>query len=136
MPNLPTTTLIDLAILVVAVADAAWVGTKKALVRLRPYVEPPADVEVRSTIGATYTGVLLIDKNEIIAGIVVRTGHRPPPMESGDRYRSPSLTSSWSSRSPLVTPSSHSRFDDDDEDCKLPSWAEDPRDTEEDRWRR
>lgn len=138
MPNLPTSTLLDLAIVVIAIADTAWEGTKKALVRLRPYVEPPVDIEVRSTIGAIYTGVLLIDRNEIIAGIIVRAGHRPPPTDSSDRYRSPSLSSPWSSstsRSPLVTPPSRSRFDDDD-DCKLPSWAEDTRDREEDPWRR
>ncbi len=66
MPNLPRTTVTDLAILLVVVADTAWEGAKKALARLRPYIEPPGDVEVRSTTGALYSGVLPMPAEEVL----------------------------------------------------------------------
>ena len=142
--HLSTTTLRDLAVVVVLVADVAWEGAKDALARLRPYVEPPADLQVRSSEGALYTGILLVDRNDVLAGIVIRTGNEPPP-STGSRY-TPPLTSS----SRFDTPPSRSagwrsdtlasRFadaDGDDEDNdnegRLPGWSED---TRRDQWRR
>ena len=138
MSNLHPSTLRDLALVIVLVADAAWDGTKKAMARLRPYIEPPEDLEIRSYVGGVYTGVLLIDRNDVIAGVVVRVGQRSPSDPSTPRTSA--VSSPWSARSsPLVTPSSsHYRGDheQDNDDGKLPGWAEDSRGRELDRWRR
>lgn len=124
--NLSTSTIRDLALVAVLIADVAWDGAKDAFARLRPYIEPPPDLRVHSTAGGIYTGILLVDKNEILAGVVIRTGHA---QRSTPTHERPSGldTSSW--RSPLVD-----RFEDEG-DAKLPGWGEDPRDRS-DRWRR
>lgn len=136
MPHLPTQTLRDLAVVAVLVADVAWDGAKDAMARLRPYVEPPADLSLRSSIGGLYTGVLLVDRNEILAGLVIRAGHESPPeRESSSPYRG-SLTCGSSAR--WGSSSLAGRFeeeDDDDNESRLPGWGEDPRDAR-DRWRR
>lgn len=139
--HLSTTTLRDLAVVVVLVADVAWEGAKDALARLRPYVEPPADLEVRSSEGALYTGILLVDRNDVLAGIVIRTGHEPPP-STGSRY-TPPLTSSrfdspasrsagWRSDT-LASRFADTEEDDEDNEGRLPGWSED---TRRDPWRR
>lgn len=128
--DLSTKTIRDLALVAVLIADAAWDGTKDALARLRPYIEPPPDLRVHSIEGGVYTGILLVDKNEILAGLVIRTGHQTAPPRN---ERPSSLGSSaWRSSSPLAR-----RFEDedDDEDGKLPSWSDDQRDRS-DSWRR
>lgn len=131
--NLPTKTIRDLALVVVLIADAAWDGVKEALERLRPYIDPSPDMSVRSSVGALYTGVILIDKNEVIAGIVIRVGQQAAPATPPPRYeRPPSLSSSpWRSSSPLAD----RLGDEEDDDGKLPSWADDARDRSEP-WRR
>jgi len=122
---LPLKTLRDLSTLLVVVAEIAWDGTRRALRRFRPYIEPPSDLEVRSTGGAEYSGVLLIDDNDILAGVVVRTGHR------GTQPREPP-SSFGRIREPLVTPPGH---EPSGRDGYLRGWAEDPRsEEEEDVW--
>jgi len=83
--------------------------------------------------GVIYTGVLLIERGEIIAGIVFEVGRVSAPM-------------SGAPRAPVVTPppryeapgrfESSDRFDE--RGGRLPGWGEDPRDLfdEEERWRR
>lgn len=136
MHHLPTPTLRDIAVVVVLMADAAWDGAKDAIARLKPYVEPPPDLGVRSSIGGLYTGILLVDRNEILAGLVFRAGQEAPPDREPVASSHRSLTSS---SSPRWSPSPLSRvFEEDDEDeaeSRLPGWGEDPRDAR-DRWRR
>lgn len=136
MPYLPTKTLRDLALVAVLVADVAWDGAKEAMARLRPYVHPPADLRVRSSVGGLYTGLLLVDRNEILAGFVIRAGHEAPPeLELATARRSPITRSP----SPRWGSSSLARVfeeeDEDDNDSRLPGWGEDPRDVR-DPWRR
>ena len=121
--SLPQTTLRDLATVLVIVVELAWDGTRRVLRRVRPYIDPPPDLEVRSTKGAEYTGIILIDDNQILTGVVVRTGQADLPP----------LTSSFgTTRKPLVTTpptdDSHSH-----REGYLRGWAEDTRD-EEDAW--
>lgn len=139
MPHLPMPTLRDLAVVVVLVADAAWDGVKETLSRLRPFVEPPPDLEVRSSEGGLYTGIVLIDRNEVLAGLVIQTGRRAPPSPPA-RFSSPTLGPSRFTSSPRSSgwrsETLGSRFaDDDDEerDGMLPGWSEDSRDEP---WRR
>ena len=131
--NLSTTTIRDLALIVVLLADAAWDGAKEALERLRPYVDPPPDMSIRSSLGAVYTGVILVDKNEVIAGIVIRVGQQAAPATPPPRYERPSSmgSSPWRSSSPLAD----RLGDEEDDDGKLPSWADGSRDRSEP-WRR
>ena len=106
-----------------------------ALARLRPYIEPPPDLRVHSVEGGIYTGILLVDKNEILAGVVIRTGHQAPP--APPRYERPSSldSSSWRSSSPLARRFEEDEEDEEDENEKLPSWADDSRDRNEP-WKR
>ena len=119
--SLPARTLRDLGILLVVVAETAWKGAKTIVRRLSPFMAPPSDLMVHSTKGAEYTGVLLIDDNDIVAGAVVCTGHEPP------------------SRG-LITPAPETapRPPPDDSlsrrDGYLRGWSEDPRDEEGDVW--
>ncbi len=131
MNHLPVQTLRDLGVLLVVTAELAWQGTKKLAARLEPLVTPPEDIEVRSRIGSTYSGVLLIERNRVLAGIVIRTGHHPPR----DDDEEPSLFTTRRRR-PFVTPPP---VEDDpyrDHQSRLPGWAEDPRDRgeEEELW--
>ncbi|MBX3275281.1 MAG: hypothetical protein KF729_33755 [Sandaracinaceae bacterium] len=132
--HLPLHTLRDLGLVLVFVADTALDGARRALRRLHPYVAPPPDLQIQSTTGALYTGVLLIDDNDVLAGLVMRVGYEPPPPAAPHRLERPSTfgASPWRSSSPLAR-----RFDDEDEedDSRLPSWADDPR-SEREPWRR
>ncbi len=103
------------------------------MARLRPYVEPPSDLSVRSSLGGLYTGILLVERNKILTGIVIRSGHEPhdpPASPPFGRRITGSPTSPWASRSLADV-----LDDDDDDDGRLPGWGEDPRDVR-DRWRR
>ena len=122
---LPLNTLRDLATLLVVVAEVAWEGTRRTLRRVRPYIEPPPDLEVRSSRGAEYSGVLLIDGNDIVAGVVARTGQNEPssPPAMHRTIRDPLGVI-------VPTEENHSRGDG-----YLRGWAEDARtEEEEDAW--
>jgi hypothetical protein len=125
--TLTSQTLRDLGVVLVVLADLAVDRTKRALRRIEPHLIPPPDLEVRSTAGARYTGILIVDQNEVLGGIVIRSGvtvERASNVPLAGRTRS----SSWSSTSLARRPD-----DDEDEDCRLPGWAEDGRDSP---WRR
>lgn len=126
--QIPHTTLRTLSLVLIAVFDIAREGFSDVVERLRPLVEPPEDMRVVSTVGAIYTGVLVVERNTIIAGIVVEVGR---------------VTAA--TRGPVVTPPPHyerpGRFDrrEDPREGRLPGWGEDPRDLfrdEDEPWRR
>lgn len=126
--QIPHTTLRTLSLVLIAVFDIAREGLSEVVERLRPLVEPPEDIRVVSTVGAIYTGVLVVERNTIIAGLIVEVGRvtatpRAPIVTPPPRYEAPG------------------RFDrhDDPREGRLPGWAEDPRDLfrdEDEPWRR
>lgn len=114
--DLPNATLRTMGALLIAVYDIAREGVTEVIDRLRPLVEPPDDLRITSPVGAVYTGLLIIERNVVIAGIVVEVARITAHV-----------------REPMVTPPP--RYDDrgrferrDDRDGHLPGWAEDPRD--------
>lgn len=132
--QLPHATLRTLSLVLVAVFDIARDGLADVVQRLRPLVEPPDDMRVASTVGAIYTGVLVIERNSVIAGVVVEVGRIGAPAR-------PAIVTP----PPASTPTSHyesrlSRFEQRDErEGRLPGWADDPRDRfrdEDESWRR
>ncbi len=121
MQELPRSTLRNLGLVLVVAFETARTGLRAAVSRIHPHLRPPPDLRVESTEGHTYTGLLLVDDNDVFAGIVSRTGRASERHEHRHRER-PLVTPGRGSRSPL--------FDDDledEDDCKLPSWASDPR---------
>ena len=91
---------------------------KEVMGRLKYLVEPPPDLQVRSTEGHQYTGLIAIERNEVEAGIVARVGR----VQAANTY---------SVGRPLVTPEpSFNRR----ESPYLRSWAEQPE--EEEPWNR
>lgn len=131
-PNVPESTLRVLASLLVLLFDFAREHASVAIERIKPLVEPPDDLRVGSRSGALYSGLVVLDRGEIIAGIVVQTGQGIP----SPALVTPAPTrSSFDGRSPFsgITDRYASRGDG-----RLPGWADDPRpDIEEDEpWRR
>jgi hypothetical protein len=115
-------TLRDLGAILAVLADIAVVHARRVARRIEPHITPPPDLEVRSTAGARYTGILIVDQNEILGGIVIRSVvvvERASNVPLAGRTRS----SSWSSTSLARGPD-----DDEDDDCRLPGWADDTRD--------
>ena len=121
MHEIPKPTLHGLAFLVVVAFDTARSGLHSTLERLLPHVRPPADLRVSSTRGHTYTGVVVIDDNDVLAGVVARTGRTIETAPSHRRSFSPLR------RSSLQASFSDELEDEGDGDCRLPGWAEDPR---------
>lgn len=127
-PDIPRSTLRVLASLLVLAFEVARDHAATAVERIRPLVEPPDDLRVSSRIGAIYSGLVILDRGDIIAGIVVQTG-QGIPQTAGLITPSPAPTP----RSPFtgITDRYASR------EGRLPGWAEDPRDSIEDEpWRR
>lgn len=123
-PSLPPITVRDLGIVLVVIAETAWNGARSIMRRLAPFMRPPSDLVVQSTKGAEYTGVLMIDDNDVVAGAVVCTGQGElPPREATQR---------------VITTPAPDPFQREPErslgrrEGYLPGWAEDPRDVEED----
>lgn len=126
-PNVPKSTLRVLASLLVLLFDVARDRAATAVEHIKPLVEPPDDLRVSSRIGALYTGLIVLDRGEIIAGIVVQTAQgvpqpsaliTPPPTPTRSPYTG--ITDRYSGG-----------------DGRLRGWAEDPRDSMEDEpWRR
>lgn len=131
MSTLPTTTLRDLAAVAIVVTELAWSGTKRAFSWLKPLVEPPSDLRVTSIRGDEYTGFVVIESNVVRAGVVVRVtkgsafGGSSEPASGGG-----SAPPSWR-RDPHLSSAPRSPYGDED-DCRLPGWADDSR--EEDAW--
>jgi hypothetical protein len=115
--GLPQKTIRDLVELVAYFTERALAKLKQMIQALGPFVGPPEDMEVRTRDGAEYTGVVVLESNEVTGGIVARTGQSLP------HYSPPSLDRVW----PRPEPRSQSG---------LTHWANDPRDDEEDPWKR
>lgn len=133
MDHIPTTTLRTVGLLLVVAFEAARDGLRTTVGRIQPYLRAPADLRVHSTLGHHYSGVVLIDDNEVLGGVVARTGR------SAGQHR-PTTHSPTPSRSPArrlfgdkITAGDFDDFEEDD-DGKLPSWASDPRDGGGHRW--
>jgi hypothetical protein len=77
-PDVPRSTLRVLASLLVLAFEVARDHAATAVERIRPLVEPPDDLRVSSRIGALYSGLVVLDRGDIIAGIVVQTGQGIP----------------------------------------------------------
>ncbi|MFO0680532.1 MAG: hypothetical protein U0234_00710 [Sandaracinus sp.] len=128
--ELPNATLRTMGIVLVAIFDIGRDGIAAVVERLRPLVEPPEGLRVTSPNGAFYSGLLVVERNVVVAGIVIEVGRT---LSQQPEVR----------REPIVTPPS--RYDDrgrfearDEREGRLPGWAEDPRDlfTEDEPWRR
>lgn len=128
--ELPSETLRTLTTVLVAIFDIAREGVSEVVERLRPLVDPPDNLRIVSPIGAHYTGLLIVERNAVVAGIVIEVGRVTPAPAA--------------SREPIITPPSHyddrGRFEQRDErEGRLPGWADDPRDLfpdEDPPWRR
>jgi hypothetical protein len=123
--ELSTETVRATGAVLVAIFRTAVARARRVLGHLRPLLEPPEDLRVTGSMGVVYSGVVVIERNVIVAGVVIEVGrvghggappraHIPPP----SRYEEPG------------------RFEDPRE--RLPGWADDPRDPfdEDGRWRR
>ena len=123
-PDVPQSTLRVLASLLVLAFDIAREKAADVIEKVIPLVEPPRDLQVSSRLGTLYSGVIVLDRGDVIAGIVVATGQTMPSVSSA--------VASAMHRPPLVTPPAR--------ETHLPSWADDPRELYDDRepppWRR
>ena len=129
-PDLPRSTLRVLASLLVLAFDVARDRAAVVVERIKPLVEPPDDLRVTSRIGALYSGVVLLDRGEIIAGVIVQTGQGIP---SPAAFVTPPPT-----RSPFSGITDRYAHSQPRDESRLPGWADDPRpDIDEDPpWRR
>ena len=73
--DLPSSTLRDLALVGTLMASTALDHAKAWLGTLLPHMAPPDDLTLTSTRGSSYSGVVLIERSEIIAGLVIRVEH-------------------------------------------------------------
>lgn len=100
-------------------ARRAWKSIKVIASKVYELVQPPPDLKVHSTMGHVYSGVVVVDRNEVEGGAVAKVGFDAStangPYGSGG----------------LITPPPRRR--DYDESPYLRSWAEDPR-QEDDPW--
>ena len=75
----------DLFPVLAELARRAWKSIKVVASRLYDLVRPPDDLRVSSTQGYEYTGVVVVDHNEIEGGAVARAFMiRGPMLESGN----------------------------------------------------
>ncbi len=126
-PDVPQSTLRALASLLVLLFDLARERAADVIEKVVPLVEPPRDLVVSSRLGTMYSGIIVLDRGEVIAGIVVATGQTvPQPSALVTPPPSPA-------RSPFAgITDRYSRGEG-----RLPGWADDPRiDEEESPWRR
>ena len=128
--ELPKQTVRDISIVLVALFEIAIDRARRALDQLRPFVEPPEDLRIVGANGVVFSGVVVIERGVVVAGIIVEVGRV--------------MTAAPAPREPLVTPpprfETRGRFERDDRDARLPGWGEDPRAAdmfdEDRRWRR
>jgi hypothetical protein len=116
---LPPRAATDLVAVLIAAAQLAWTSARAAARAFAPVVRPPRALRVRADDGREYSGLVLIKGNEILFGIVVCTGH-------GEPVRTPTFGG------PIVTPPPRDPFDRQ----YMKPWASDPRDEEDEPWRR
>ena len=110
---LPRETMRSLGLLLVVTAETARQGARKTWRQLRGVLEPPDDLKVVSSEGHAYTGLLLIENSRVRAGLVMRTDTAPRSAPSLTEQLSP-CRARWS-------------VEEEEDDCRLPGWSEDPR---------
>jgi hypothetical protein len=114
--TLPLKTLRDLGGLLVYFAELAWNGTKTFAQKIAPFVRPPPDMNVTCGDGGRYSGVIVIEDNDVTTGAVIRVCHDA----AGTPL--PAVERPWSNSE---RPGAGHRH-----------WATDPRDREDDSWHR
>ena len=126
----------SLAALAVICFEKAWGLSRTAFRRVRPLVAPPSSLRVTAA-GALYSGVLIIDRNDVIAGIVVQTGYDPTSTPPSTAVR---VSASSSSSSTALDRMREQQMDPrelfGDPRTRLPSWAETDDDYGGGAWRR
>jgi hypothetical protein len=112
----------DLIPVLAELARRTWKHIKTIASKIYELVQPPRDLRVYSTENHEYSGVILVDHNEVEGGAVAKVGY--DASKASGPYGSGSLvTPPPSYREPERSP-------------YLKSWAEDPRQEEEDEsWR-
>jgi hypothetical protein len=124
--NSPQESVRTLAEFAVVIFEIAWTGAHQVMEHFRPLVEPPRGLRILGGNGAQYSGLLVIDRGSIIAGIVVQTGH--DAVAAAGELGHPR-------QAPYDDHVSRHRHDS----SRLPSWADDPRqgyDDDGSPWRR
>ncbi len=112
----------DLIPVLSELARRAWKSIKAFAAKIYDLVQPPDDLRVSSTEGFEYNGILVVDHNSVEGGAVARVG-----------YDAARASGSYGSGS-LVTPAP--RYREPERSPYLRSWAEDPRqEEEEESWR-
>ena len=87
-----------------------------------PLLLPPKDLRLVMGDGSTVTGILLVENNRVIAGLVVHRTQSGVPTVTVKR--GPELDRYSAGRYPSEP---HRPEDEDDDDCRLPGWADDTR---------
>jgi hypothetical protein len=75
--TLPPSTLRTMGVVFVLIFDLALRKGREVVEKVKPLVEPPDELRISSRTGTLYTGILVLDRNEVQAGIVVATGFDP-----------------------------------------------------------
>jgi hypothetical protein len=124
-----------LAALLIVAFDVAREKASSIAARLKPLLQPPDDLRVVSRSGALYSGVLVLDRSDIVGGVVVQTGQSVPLAPALDVPRvAPRVD-------PIPPRPAASSFATRPDTTRLPSWADDPRGFEDEEeevptWRR
>jgi hypothetical protein len=126
--HLPRETLRTIAVLLVVAFDFALQKGREAVERIGPLVTPPDDLRIVSSNGSLYSGVIFLDRGEVLAGVVVATGY--DPLRSAAARTASSAFSMPHHDSPSIHRAASGT---------LPNWADDSTDYGEDPrspWRR
>lgn len=75
--TLPTSTLRTMGVVLVLLCDLALRKGREVVDKVKPLIEPPDELRVTSRSGTLYTGILVLDRSEVKAGVVVATGFDP-----------------------------------------------------------
>lgn len=129
---------ISMVALLIVCVEKAWGLTRRVAFRVKPLVTPPDSLKVDAG-GPLYSGVLLIDRNDVLFGIVVQTGYEPPKSGSPPSMFSPSPASGPSTGTALERlrrEQAEARDLFGDPRGRLPSWAETDDDYGGGSWRR
>jgi hypothetical protein len=110
----------NLLTLLGAVGQRCWMRIAELAAVALPLLSPPRGLRIQTVDDSTLTGILLVEHNKVVAGIVI---HHPMTRGGAAPVMPPA-------RHPLAARElftrSHESLDDDD-DCRLPGWADDRR---------
>lgn len=114
---------ISLAALLVLVFEKAWHLSRHAARRIEPLVTPPPELRVTAR-GTLYSGVIILDRNEVIFGVVVASGY-DPSSGTAPPFTAPSLSSTTSTALDRLRREQAETNDPfGDRRGRLPGWAE------------